>query len=160
MEEAARQSQDPRSPLPMACTPSLGILPPRPSTSPPTPQPTPSPASYHRTTGCSTPTSMAPWPTRRATPAQGPTQAATLTKRHIRATTPACYRPATPTTTVRPLRRSAIRKLIITLLRGCQTERSVCQGGRKTRFGAGRSGIQPGKQPIWDFELIFFCQST
>ena len=40
----------------------------------------------------------------------------------------------------------------------CQTERSVCQGGRKTRFGAGRSSIQPSKQPIWDFEPLIFCR--
>ena len=75
---------------------------------------------------------------------------------------PACYRPATPTTTVRPLLlpllwRSAIRKLIITLPGVCQTEHSVCQGGRKTRFGASRSSIQPSKQPIWDFEPLIFC---
>ena len=54
--------------------------------------------------------------------------------------------------------RSAIRKLIITLPGVCQTEHSVCQGGRKTRFGASgsRSSIQPSKQPIWDFEPLIF----
>ena len=54
--------------------------------------------------------------------------------------------------------RSAIRKLIITLPGVCQTEHSVCQGGRKTRFGASRSSIQPSKQPIWDFEPLIFCR--
>ena len=55
--------------------------------------------------------------------------------------------------------RSAIRKLIITLPGVCQTEHSVCQGGRKTRFGASgsRSSIQASKQPIWHFEPLIFC---
>ena len=41
-------------------------------------------------------------------------------------------------------------------------DRTLCLSGRKknTFWSSSRSSIQPGKQPIWDFELLFLCQGT
>ena len=38
-------------------------------------------------------------------------------------------------------------------------DRTLClSGGRRTHFGASRSGIQRSKQPIWNLESRIFCQ--